>query len=161
MQLLWKHKRFPIPIYDGYWRNFWVQLECLGAWTCHPAIKTKSSKSAFEKNTETWVVTHVTTGKALVKSRTEVQARRIVEFLAARWPKPVKLVEDKETLEAMRLALEQAREAGELLFWGGREEVSVLKKFEDRELEKQLIEALCAPPPQRPSKKARRCASIS
>ena len=161
MQLLWKHKRFPIPIYDGYWRNFWVQLECLGAWTCHPAIKTKSSKSAFEKNTETWVVTHVTTGKALVKSRTEVQARRIVEFLAARWPKPVKLVEDKETLEAMRLALEQAREAGELLFWGGREEVSVLKKFEDRELEKQLIEALCAPSPQRPSKKARRCASIS
>ena len=84
-----------------------------------------------------------------------MEARKIVEFLAARWPRPVKLKEDKDTLQAMRIALEQAREAGELLFWGGTEEVSVLKKFEDRNLEKQLIEALCAPPPQRQRKKAR------
>ena len=160
MQLLWKCRRFLIAIDDSYGRDFWVQLECLGAWTCHPEIEIKPSKIAFKMNTGTWVVTHVTTGRALVRSRTEIQARRIVEFLAARWPRPVKLKEDKDTLKAMRLALEQAREADELLFWSSGEDVSVLNKFEDRDLEKQLIEALC-PPPQRPSKKARRCASIS
>ena len=143
-QLKWKRRTIAIGIttYYGY-KNFRVELDCLGAWTYHPLIDSKC-KPAFTDPPTVWRVTHNTSGKVIASARDAHQARKVVEFLASRWPRPIKLAQNRVVLDAMRQALEEARQNGELLFYGVWEEEAALIPYENSDLEKQLISALLA-----------------
>ena|ERR1017187_1246166 len=135
----WKPRKFAIKVRGP--KNFWVTLDCLGHWTCHPEIKC-APKPVIPEDSKTWVVTHVITGLRLVGTREALQARKVVEFLAQRWPRPPKLADNRELLKVMWQEMAESRERGELLFYGTWETEDALLPFEARRLESELIAAL-------------------
>ena len=126
--LKWKRRKFKLLI------GRWVEADCVGAWSYH--------QEQLESGPKKWQISHVTTGRLLCWAQEEDAARKIVQFLAARWYRPHDLSNDRAKAIAIHGSLDKARESQELHFFHNWEVDKAQKAFEAQDLEKQLIAAL-------------------
>ena len=116
-----------------------LRLECLGDWTYHGQLEGARVPSC----PKFWNIVHAPTGKVAVKVRNVAQARKVVEFLAARWPRYAPGEDGHPEIKAIGAALNEAREQEKVVFFFPQGETeSDLRKYEDRDLAAELIAAL-------------------
>lgn len=85
-QRQWKFRKVGLAVPGFYGpKKLWLQLDCLGAWTCHGQLTTKGPISRgydleLPDQPTLWQVTHVSTGLGLCVTLGQDHARQLVEF---------------------------------------------------------------------------------
>jgi len=120
-----------------------LPLECLGDWTFHAELEFTFDTERLSRDPKFWEVVHAPTGRIVARARDAESAKRVVEFLATRWPSYPQ--SDPQTGPLICDALKAARESGQLFFYFPKiEEEADLLRFEARVEECDLAEQLIA-----------------